>query len=69
MSSKSKKSLKSKEKNEKVHFSSGGTAPIQVSIIKGKADLGTQGIKPFQCNFDNKGKFSDEISLVNEGSL
>lgn len=37
--------------------------------VKGSADLGDQGIKPFQCNFDKKGNFKDVMSLVDEGAL
>lgn len=37
--------------------------------VKGTADLGNQGIKPFQCNYDNKGNFKGVMSLVDEGSL
>jgi hypothetical protein len=36
--------------------------------VKGTADLGTQGKKPFQCNFDKNGEFKDVMSLVNEGA-
>jgi hypothetical protein len=37
--------------------------------IKGTGDLGNQGKKPFQCNFDQNGKLLNFQSLVNEGSL
>ncbi|WP_211227634.1 hypothetical protein [Chitinibacter tainanensis] len=37
--------------------------------IKGTGDLGNQGKKPFQCNFDQNGKLQNFQSLVNEGSL
>lgn len=37
--------------------------------IKGTGDLGNDGKKPFQCNFDAKGKLLNFQSLVNEGSL
>lgn len=37
--------------------------------IKGTADLGAQGKKPFQCNFDRSGKFTDVMSLVDEGKM
>ena len=37
--------------------------------IKGRADLGAEGLKPFQCNFDRKGNFQPLMSLVNEGKL
>ena len=58
-----------------------GTKPIYIKTeklkrakngsysIKGTADLGTNGIKPFQCNYDEKGEFKDLMSLVDEGSL
>lgn len=37
--------------------------------IKGVGDLGNQGKKAFQCNFDQNGKLQNFQSLVNEGSL
>lgn len=37
--------------------------------IKGTADLGPQGKKPFQCEFDKKGNFLHLKSLVDEGRL
>ena len=37
--------------------------------VKGTADLGTEGKKPFQCNFDKNGEFKGVMSLVNEGAL
>ncbi len=37
--------------------------------IKGTGDLGNQGKKAFQCNFDQNGKLQNFQSLVNEGSL
>jgi len=37
--------------------------------VKGTADLGNQGKKPFQCDFSKKGEFLHLKSLVNEGSL
>ena len=37
--------------------------------VKGTGDLGNEGKKPFQCNFDQNGKLLDFQSLVNEGSL
>jgi hypothetical protein len=37
--------------------------------VKGTADLGNQGRKPFQCDFDQSGKFLHFKSLVNEGRL
>ena len=37
--------------------------------VKGTADLGTQGKKPFQCDFSKKGEFLHLKSLVDEGSL
>lgn len=37
--------------------------------IKGEGDLGEQGKKPFQCNFDPQGKLQNFQSLVDEGSL
>jgi hypothetical protein len=37
--------------------------------VKGMADLGDQGKKPFQCDFSKKGEFLHFKSLVNEGSL
>ena len=37
--------------------------------IKGTADLGTEGKKPFQCEFDKKGNFLHLKSLVDEGAL
>jgi hypothetical protein len=57
-----------------------GTKPMYINVgkpsrartgwaIKGTADQGNQGKKPFQCNFDNAGKLKDVMSLVNEGAL
>ena len=37
--------------------------------VKGTADLGDQGKKPFQCDFSKKGEFLHFKSLVDEGSL
>ena len=37
--------------------------------IKGTADLGTEGKKPFQCDYDKKGNFPGLKSLVDEGKL
>ncbi|WP_228028244.1 hypothetical protein [Chitinibacter fontanus] len=37
--------------------------------MKGTGDLGNQGKKPFQCNFDQNGKLLNVQSLVNEGRL
>lgn len=37
--------------------------------VKGTADLGDQGKKPFQCNYDKKGEFKGVMSLVDEGAL
>ena len=37
--------------------------------IKGAADLGDQGKKPFQCDYDKKGNFLHLKSLVDEGRL
>ena len=37
--------------------------------IKGTADLGDQGKKPFQCDYDKKGNFLHLKSLVDEGAL
>jgi hypothetical protein len=37
--------------------------------VKGTADLGNQGKKPFQCDFSKKGEFLHFKSLVDEGSL
>lgn len=37
--------------------------------VKGTADLGDQGKKPFQCDYDKKGNFLHLKSLVNEGAL
>jgi hypothetical protein len=37
--------------------------------VKGSADLGNQGKKPFQCNFDKNGEFKDVMSLVDEGAM
>lgn len=37
--------------------------------IKGVGDLGNQGEKPFQCEFDKQGKFLHFKSLVDEGRL
>jgi len=37
--------------------------------IKGNADLGDQGMKPFSCGFDNQGHFTGVMSLVDEGKL
>ena len=38
-------------------------------IVKGSADLGREGNKPFECVFDGNGNFLRFQSLVNEGSL
>ena len=38
-------------------------------IVKGSADLGRNGNKPFKCVFDGNGNFVRFQSLVNEGSL
>lgn len=57
-----------------------GTKPVYITTgklkkakngsysVKGTADLGNQGSKPFQCNFDKNGEFKDVMSLVNEGA-
>lgn len=37
--------------------------------IKGTADLGDQGKKPFQCDYDKRGNFLHLKSLVDEGAL
>lgn len=37
--------------------------------VTGTADLGNQGKKPFQCDFDQSGRFLHFKSLVNEGRL
>ena len=37
--------------------------------IKGTADLGDQGKKPSQCDYDKKGNFLHLKSLVDEGKL
>lgn len=37
--------------------------------VKGTGDLGNQGKKPFQCNFDQNGKLLNFQSLVDEGKL
>jgi hypothetical protein len=37
--------------------------------IKGTADLGDQGKKPFQCKYDAKGNFIGVASMVDEGYL
>ncbi len=37
--------------------------------VKGTADLGDQGKKPFQCDYDKKGNFLHLKSLVDEGRL
>lgn len=37
--------------------------------VKGTADLGNQGNKPFQCDFDQSGRFLHFKSLVDEGRL
>jgi len=37
--------------------------------VKATADLGAQGKKPFQCDFDAKGNFLRTQSLVDEGKL
>ena len=37
--------------------------------VKGTADLGDQGKKPFQCDYDKKGNFLHLKSLVDEGKL
>ena len=37
--------------------------------IKGTADLGDQGKKPFACDFGKKGEFLHLKSLVDEGAL
>ena len=37
--------------------------------LKGVVDKGSEGIKPFQCNFDSRGRFLNVMSLVDEGAL
>jgi hypothetical protein len=37
--------------------------------VKGTADLGREGKKPFQCDFSKNGEFLHFKSLVDEGSL
>jgi len=37
--------------------------------VKGTADLGNQGKKLFQCNYDKKDEFKGVMSLVDEGAL
>jgi len=37
--------------------------------VKGTADLGDQGKKPFQCDYDKKGNCLHLTSLVDEGKL
>jgi len=37
--------------------------------VRGTADLGEQGKKPFQCDFSKSGEFRYFKSLVNEGKL
>lgn len=39
------------------------------SALKGTVDKGAEGIKPFQCMFDRRGRFRDVMSLVDEGAL
>jgi hypothetical protein len=58
-----------------------GTKPVYVKTggvvkaadgsysVKATADLGSQGMKPFQCDFDAKGNFLHAMSLVDEGKL
>ena len=62
-------------------YSEFGTKPVYIKTqklvrnkngsyyVKGTADLGNQGKKPFQCDFSKKGEFLHLKSLVNEGSL
>lgn len=38
-------------------------------LIKGTADLGDEGMKPFECEYDKKGHFLRFGSLVDEGGL
>jgi hypothetical protein len=38
-------------------------------VVKGKADLGNEGNKPFQCEFSERGQFMHFKSLVDEGKL
>ncbi len=37
--------------------------------VKGTADLGKQGKKPFECHFSKTGEFLHFMSLVNEGKM
>lgn len=37
--------------------------------IKGTADKGAEGMKPFQCSFDAAGHFGGVMSLVDEGKM
>ncbi len=37
--------------------------------VKGMADLGNQGKKPFECHFSKTGEFLHFMSLVNEGKM
>jgi hypothetical protein len=38
-------------------------------VVKGTADLGSQGQKAFKCVFDGNGNFVRVQSMVNEGRL
>jgi hypothetical protein len=47
-------------------------APVKTATgvsIKGTADVGAQGKKPFRCNFDAAGHMGPVESLVDEGKL
>jgi hypothetical protein len=58
-----------------------GTKPVYVKTakvvkardgsysVKATADLGSEGKKPFECDFDAKGNFLHTKSLVDEGKL
>lgn len=53
------------------YINTGKLAPVKGGgyAVTGTADLGNQGKKPFQCDFDQSGRFLHFKSLVNEGRL
>jgi hypothetical protein len=52
-----------------IHTGALTKAPGGGYAIKGTADKGAEGMKPFQCNFDAAGHFGGVMSLVNEGKM
>lgn len=51
-------------KTEKVRKNKDGSYSV-----KGTADLGNQGKKPFECHFSKTGEFLHFMSLVDEGKM